>query len=297
MGKFIKIEGKEIEAVLRDVSRQYFAGDLKREQQLRHIVNTDLEIGITSYKEYSYEEPHTHTVAMEFQYVLSGWTKYLDLNTGEETEFRAGDFYAIEKDTVYAQKSKAGTKILFIKAPSINDKKLVSYDDSVKGWLSEKLITERKDHYYDGAAPKANSIKPAAAAAIIDGGKILMLKRADNKKWTLPGGTLEFGESLSDCALREVREECGYQVKITDIIGTYTDPNIKVEYSDGEVRQEFTIVYKGEIEGGAMKINDEATDYCWVEISEAENLPMAESQKKRIRDIKIYSETGERFLK
>ena len=36
-------------------------------------------------------------------------------------EFKKGDFYCIEKNTVYAQKSKKGTRILFIKVPSIND--------------------------------------------------------------------------------------------------------------------------------------------------------------------------------
>jgi len=31
-----------------------------------------------------------------------------------------------------------------------------------------------------------------------------MLKRKENKKWTIPGGTLNFGESLTDYAIREV---------------------------------------------------------------------------------------------
>lgn len=41
----------------------------------------------------------------------------------------------------------------------------------------------------------------------------------------MPGGTLEMDESLPDCAVREVREECGLEVEISDIVGTYSDPD------------------------------------------------------------------------
>jgi 8-oxo-dGTP pyrophosphatase MutT (NUDIX family) len=64
----------------------------------------------------------------------------------------------------------------------------------------------------------------------------------------MPGGTLDFGESLTGCAIREVLEETGLQIRITGLIGTYTDPHILIGYSDGEVRQEFTFVYAAEIE-------------------------------------------------
>ena len=50
-----------------------------------------------------------------------------------------------------------------------------------------------------------------------------MLKRKENKKWTIPGGTLNFGESLTDCAIREVMEETGVDISIQDVVGTYTE--------------------------------------------------------------------------
>ena len=85
----------------------------------------------------------------------------------------------------------------------------------------------RRDHFYDPKAPRPNSIKPAAAVALFDGdGRILLLRRKDNDKWTMPGGTMEFGESLVECAVREVREETGFDIEISGLIGTYTDPNV-----------------------------------------------------------------------
>ena len=72
----------------------------------------------------------------------------------------------------------------------------------------------RRDYFHDPGAPKPNSIRPAAAVALFDsGGNILLLRRKDNDKWTMPGGTLDFGESLTDCAMREMREETGLQIR------------------------------------------------------------------------------------
>ncbi len=125
---------------------------------------------------------------------------------------------------------------------------------------------------------------------------MLMLHRKDNKKWTMPGETMEFGESWTDCALREVKEESGLDVTIKDIIGTYTDPNIRVAYSDGEVRQEFTIVYYGEASNYDVSIDDESSQFKWVALDKIVDLPLAESQRRRINDVLEFLKSGKRNL-
>ena len=56
----------------------------------------------------------------------------------------------------------------------------------------------RRDYFYDPEAPKPNSIRPATAVALFNSnGELLLLHRKDNDKWTMPGGTLDFGESLT----------------------------------------------------------------------------------------------------
>ena len=156
----------------------------------------------------------------------------------------------------------------------------------------------RRDYYYDPEAPKPNSIRPAAAVALFDSnGNILLLLRKDNDKWTMPGGTLDYGESLADCAVREVREETGLNIRITGLIGTYTDPHVLIAYSDGEVRQEFTLIYAAEIESGELKIDDELKEACWVPLSAAVELPLAESQGRRLRDVMQYQQENKTFLR
>lgn len=164
----------------------------------------------------------------------------------------------------------------------------------VAAWMKEYLETQRTDYYEDPNAPTANSIKPAAAVAVCSEDRVLMVQRADNGKWTLPGGTLEIGESLPQCAARELREETNLRVDIVDVIGTYTDPEIKIEYSDGEVRQEFTIVFLGRTQDTRVQIDDESVDYSWIPLSELGSIDMASSQRKRISDLLRYLDTGQK---
>ncbi len=42
-----------------------------------------------------------------------------------------------------------------------------------------------------------------------DDGRVLLIQRNDNGRWALPAGTMELGQTLRDCAIREVYEETG----------------------------------------------------------------------------------------
>lgn len=297
MGRITKISNAEITGALKDTTRQYLAGNLSKPQQVEFICDERLEIGISSYPCHQSEPTHVHKVATEYQYMISGWTEYMDVETGETYEFRKGDFYAIFPGTAYSQRVKAGTSILFIKVPSVNDKELVDISQEQLQWLKEKMRTVRTDYYHRKDAPMPNSIKPAAAVAIFNDRKeILLLHRKDNGKWTMPGGTLELGESMTSCALREVKEESGLDVEILDIIGTYTDPDIRIAYSDGEVRQEFTIVYYGEVRGYDVELDHESSGYVWVPLSDIKSLPLADSQRGRLDDVAEYVNSGKRRL-
>jgi 8-oxo-dGTP diphosphatase len=97
--------------------------------------------------------------------------------------------------------------------------------------------------------------------------------------------------------MREVRGETGLQIRITGLTGTYTDPHILVAYSDGEVRQEFTFVYAAEIESGVLKIDDESKEAAWTPLSSAVELPLAESQRRRLKDAIEYQKERRTFLR
>lgn len=117
------------------VKRQYLTGNLKNPQNLDHIHDEKVEIGLTCYPEESIEPPHYHTIATEYQFVISGETTYYNVETKEEQIFKTGDFFVIYPNTTYAQKSKADTTIIFIKIPSINDKVCVDVSEIVEKWF------------------------------------------------------------------------------------------------------------------------------------------------------------------
>jgi ADP-ribose pyrophosphatase YjhB (NUDIX family) len=123
-------------------------------------------------------------------------------------------------------------------------------------------LSQRIDYYDDPSAPPANSIVPSANVVVVnDAGEILLIHRTDNDNWSLPGGGMEPGESLTDCAVREALEETGIQVEITGLVGIYTDPRHVILYtSDGEVRQEFSVVYMARPVGGVPTPSSESRE-------------------------------------
>jgi ADP-ribose pyrophosphatase YjhB (NUDIX family) len=143
----------------------------------------------------------------------------------------------------------------------------------------------RTDYYDDPNAPVVNSIVAAASAIVTNaGGDILVHRRADNDLWALPGGVMEFGESISDTVVREVHEETGLHVTPRHVIAVYSDPKHVFAYSDGEVRQEFSVCVACELVGGELEISDESTELKFLPAAEVLNLNMHPRIKARVID-------------
>jgi ADP-ribose pyrophosphatase YjhB (NUDIX family) len=141
----------------------------------------------------------------------------------------------------------------------------------------------RVEHFNDPQAPKANSIVVAVTAFVLDDqGRVLLIRRTDNELWALPGGGQDFGEYISQTAVRETREEAGIDIEVIGVVGIYTNPNHVVEYSDGEVRQQFSICFRGRYLDGEPTTSDESSDVRWVAQSELDGLPIHPSMRLRI---------------
>ena len=143
----------------------------------------------------------------------------------------------------------------------------------------------RVDFYHDPAAPAANSLVVGSSAVVADSdGRILLQRRSDSGNWALPGGAMDIGETLADSAIREVREETGFDVRIERIVGIYSDPGHVFAYDDGEIRQEFSICLACSITGGSLSVSSESSDVQFFAPEDIPGIKIHESILIRIRD-------------
>ncbi len=120
-------------------------------------------------------------------------------------------------------------------------------------------MTTRKDFIEPVHAPRPNRWAPAVSCVVWWRGQVVLQQRRDTQQWGLPGGTMEFGESIVDTARREVYEETGLRVVTVDkLVGVYSNPHHVIAYHDGEVRQEFAVVVVCSAEGDQLVTDQES---------------------------------------
>ena len=95
---------------------------------------------------------------------------------------------------------------------------------------------------------------------------------------------MDIGETLAQSAIREVREETGFDVQVERIVGIYSDPAHVFAYDDGEIRQEFSICLACTITGGSLQVSSESTAVAFFVFEAVTDLQMHESVRNRIRD-------------
>jgi 8-oxo-dGTP diphosphatase len=101
-------------------------------------------------------------------------------------------------------------------------------------------------------------LNPKVVAATLPelDGAVLLTRRSINPGrglWTYPGGFVDFGESVSDAAVRETLEETGLTVDLTGLHNVYSYPGAPV-----------IVVYRARVVGGTLTTCDENDAIEWV---------------------------------
>ncbi|MCD5322306.1 NUDIX hydrolase [Pontibacillus sp. HN14] len=113
----------------------------------------------------------------------------------------------------------------------------------------------------------------ASGVCVNEDNEILMVlqgKPEEDKKWTVPSGGVEGGESFRDCCKREINEETGYQVEVVEELkvkkGCYKSIHFEVHY------------FKAEVIGGTRRIQDPdglILDIDWKSREDLKTLPLS----------------------
>jgi ADP-ribose pyrophosphatase YjhB (NUDIX family) len=117
----------------------------------------------------------------------------------------------------------------------------------------------------------------AVSAAILRDGKVLIVRRARKPAlnlYTLPGGVVETGETLSEAAMREVREETQLVIEPVALAG---HREVIVRDAKGLVERHFIILcFAARWLEGEVVLNEELDDSRWLAPAELAGLQTTE---------------------
>jgi ADP-ribose pyrophosphatase YjhB (NUDIX family) len=105
-------------------------------------------------------------------------------------------------------------------------------------------------------------------AVIVEEGRVLLVRRGTEPlkgQWSLPGGLLELGESLTDGVIREVLEETGLMVEPVELVELLD----RIHREGKRVRYHYVIAdYLCRVMGGSLQAASDADAVGWVERAE-----------------------------
>jgi len=123
-------------------------------------------------------------------------------------------------------------------------------------------------------------------AIVIREGKILLIKRAVPPgvgKWSIPGGLVEVGETLSQACVRETEEETGVKIEVLELINVFD-----IIDRDEGARTKYHYVLVGFLAkpvGGSEKMSGECTDMKWVPHTDAKTMDLTRTAKRAIDEL------------
>ncbi len=118
-------------------------------------------------------------------------------------------------------------------------------------------------------------------AVIVSGGRAVIVQRGTEPlkgHWSIPGGALEIGETLRQCAAREALEETGLQAEAGEVLevfdSIYPGP-------DGRTRYHYVLIdFLCRVTGGELHAGGDALAARWITAEELAGLEITETARK-----------------
>jgi 8-oxo-dGTP diphosphatase len=122
---------------------------------------------------------------------------------------------------------------------------------------------------------------------VIENDRAVLIRRGGEPlqgQWSIPGGTLELGESLEQGVVRELREETGLEVRVVDFLEVFDRIFIDPDSKNGSPRFHFVIVdYVCERVAGELRAGGDAADVALAAEDELERYQLTETATRVVR--------------
>ena len=111
-----------------------------------------------------------------------------------------------------------------------------------------------------------------------DGRVLLALWNEDAEPlWTVPGGGVELDETVAEAAVREVREETGYEIELVRVLGvdSFVLPGEQAVGGGGRPLKSVRVVFEGRVVGGELtnEVGGTTDEARWIPVDEVDGLP------------------------
>jgi len=123
-----------------------------------------------------------------------------------------------------------------------------------------------------------------AGALVFKENEVLLIKRGKpplRGTWSLPGGRCRENENLKEAAGREVKEECGIDVAVTDLLKLFE----YIEHDDeGGVKYHYVVFdFKASYTGGTLEHSSDASDARWIPLRELDRYELSDAVREVVR--------------
>ena len=160
----------------------------------------------------------------------------------------------------------------------------VSKFNSIPGLSSASVVLERtRDEMSalsSGSISEITGIETIARGIAIQEGKVLLCRPKGGHRSYLPGGHIEFGECGREALIREMKEECGLDVQVTEFRGVVENKFLQ----KGSLHTEINLVYNMRVPTDKVQACEDWIEFEWVlldQLKDANLLPevFADGQK------------------